>query len=75
MFMSPPIVDQTCTFQCIIPTGDLLKYDRRGRESPSVLLHTHQDSGGNHGNILFVSLYFSNFFFFIFFFFILRLVF
>ena len=31
----PPIGDQTCTFQCIIPTGDLLKYDRRGRESPS----------------------------------------
>ena len=31
----PPIGDQTCTFQCIIPTGDLLKYDQRGRESPS----------------------------------------
>ena len=31
----PPIGDQTCTFKCIIPTGDLSKYDRRGRESPS----------------------------------------
>ena len=31
----PPIVDQTCTFQCIIPTGDLSKYDRRDHASPS----------------------------------------
>ena len=31
----PAIEDQTCTFQYIIPTGDLSKYDRRGQESPS----------------------------------------
>ena len=30
-----PIVDQTSTFQCPIPMGDLSKYDRRGHESPS----------------------------------------
>ena len=31
----PPIVDQTCTFHCIIPMGDLSKYDRRGHALPS----------------------------------------
>ena len=29
-----PIVDQTCTFQCVIPTGDLSKYDRRDHALP-----------------------------------------
>ena len=29
-----PIGDQTCTFQRSIPTGDLSKHDRHGRESP-----------------------------------------
>ena len=29
------IVDQTCTFQCLIPMGYQSKYDRRGRTSPS----------------------------------------
>ena len=29
------IGDQTCTFQCSIPSGDLSKYDQRGRKSPS----------------------------------------
>ena len=31
----PPIVDQTCTFQHLIPMGDLSKYDQRGHASPS----------------------------------------
>ena len=31
----PPIGDQTCTFQCSIPTGDLSNYDRHRGESPS----------------------------------------
>ena len=30
-----PIVDQTNTFQCLIPMGDLSKYDWRGHASPS----------------------------------------
>ena len=29
------IVDQTCTFQRLIPMGDPSKYDRRGYASPS----------------------------------------
>ena len=29
------IIDQTCTFQCLIPTGDLSIYDRHGNVSPS----------------------------------------
>ena len=31
----PPIVDQICTLQCLIPMGDLSKYDHRGHPSPS----------------------------------------
>ena len=31
----PTLVDQTCTFQCLIPMGNLSKYDRRGHASPS----------------------------------------
>ena len=34
----PPILDQTCTFQYIIPMGNLKKIDRRGHASPSGLL-------------------------------------
>ena len=30
-----PIVDQTCTFQCLIPMGDLSRYDPHGHTSPS----------------------------------------
>ena len=29
------IVDETCTFQCLIRMGDLEKYNRHGRASPS----------------------------------------
>ena len=28
------IIDQICTFQCIIPVSDLSKYDQRGHASP-----------------------------------------
>ena len=31
----PPIVDQACTFQCLIPMGDLSKYDPCSHASPS----------------------------------------
>ena len=30
-----PIVDQTCTLQCLIPMGDVSKYYLHGHASPS----------------------------------------
>ena len=34
----PPSGDQTCTYKCSIPTGDLSKYGRREPESPGMAL-------------------------------------
>ena len=33
-----PIVNQTCTFQCLLQMNNLLKYDQCGHASPSGLL-------------------------------------
>ena len=35
LLIVPPIVDQACTFQCLIPMGDLSKYNRCSHASPS----------------------------------------